>query len=683
MANLLKPTDTLAQGYPKINAAILQAEQSLITADNAMDTANSSIAVSNQALSNSQSTQEQLNQIVIDGDSSVEAAQARVNADNTVTYDTLKERLDAEYQEVSSRLADIATSVKDFGAVGDGVTDDTQAFIDAASSSSKAIYIPQGVYIVNSLVTFNRKTLYGNENVDTIIKLGPSGGLIFNGHFCNAKNFRITAADSDNMPLFGIKLDACNYGAFKNIHISKCNQGLLIGDLSWVNEFEKIITLYCDIGFHMPSSETNNVTFHRCVALENRIGMYFGKPASVIYCFGVNISDCNIEKNKETGLYIRSMGTFNVTGNYIENNNTLGLPDNDKCNVVVGNGTDTEQPLPYVFAFEGNYVYGDGINLCLSTSRSINYSINDNTFRNIGANKYAIKFSRASIHYIHQIDASNNSFDNVINITNEPRALKTVRNGEAVKRSYYYNIDKYVDSVNGSDENGGTADKPYATIDRAIADLPDVINTACKIIVKTGTYSGFTLKGRYGSGSISIEADESATPIFNSGISVQNCNVSITLKGITSISTSDYPIAVLNSSYVTVEGCTIGGEVTSAFDGIMFARGSKGRVNATSVSNYRHAIKSTTNSIINTYDLSGSGNTASFGTLTGGIIAREDNTVASGTSITFNQNGLIVPVSGINQIEAQAASVANDVTTLKNDFNALITKMKASGIMAQ
>ena len=118
MAELIKPTDTLAQGYPKINVAIEQAEQAFTTADNAMDTANSSIAVSNQALANSQSTQEQLNQIVIDGDSSVEAAQARVNADNTITYDTLKERLDAEHQEVSSQLADLANKRTHFKHMG-------------------------------------------------------------------------------------------------------------------------------------------------------------------------------------------------------------------------------------------------------------------------------------------------------------------------------------------------------------------------------------------------------------------------------------------------------------------------------------------------------------------------------------------------------------------------------------
>lgn len=108
MLELIKPTDTLAEGYPKINAAIQKADQAFVVADNAVDTANNALAVANQSLANSQSVQEQLNQVVINGDSSVEAAQARVNADNTVTYDTLKERLDTEYIELSTELANKA-----------------------------------------------------------------------------------------------------------------------------------------------------------------------------------------------------------------------------------------------------------------------------------------------------------------------------------------------------------------------------------------------------------------------------------------------------------------------------------------------------------------------------------------------------------------------------------------------
>lgn len=100
MANLINENDSLNQGRGKLNTAIAQSEEALNKSITAMGTAD-------EALSNSESTQDQLNQVVIDGDSSVEAAQARVNSDDTVTYTTLKERLDAEHDEVTSSLADI------------------------------------------------------------------------------------------------------------------------------------------------------------------------------------------------------------------------------------------------------------------------------------------------------------------------------------------------------------------------------------------------------------------------------------------------------------------------------------------------------------------------------------------------------------------------------------------------
>lgn len=47
MLELIKPTDTLAEGYPKINAAIQKADQAFVVADNAVDTANNALAVAN------------------------------------------------------------------------------------------------------------------------------------------------------------------------------------------------------------------------------------------------------------------------------------------------------------------------------------------------------------------------------------------------------------------------------------------------------------------------------------------------------------------------------------------------------------------------------------------------------------------------------------------------------------
>lgn len=70
----------------------------------------------------------------------------------TYTYPAV----DAVEQSVEERLAQYV-SVKDFGAVGDGVTDDTTAIqnaIDAGIQGNyKEIYFPQGIYVVSSTIT--------------------------------------------------------------------------------------------------------------------------------------------------------------------------------------------------------------------------------------------------------------------------------------------------------------------------------------------------------------------------------------------------------------------------------------------------------------------------------------------------------------------------------------------------
>src|SRR5690625_4263212 len=108
MAELIQKTDTLNEGREKLNEAIKDAEKAKIDSSEAKSTANT-------ALSKSESTQTQLDNIVIDGDSSVEAAQARVDKDGK-TYGTIKERIDTEHGIVTSQLAHEAQQrEEDFG----------------------------------------------------------------------------------------------------------------------------------------------------------------------------------------------------------------------------------------------------------------------------------------------------------------------------------------------------------------------------------------------------------------------------------------------------------------------------------------------------------------------------------------------------------------------------------------
>lgn len=100
MAEHINKTDTLNEGRVKLNEAISDAETAKVTAEGAD-------VKSTQALANSESTQTQLDTIVIEGDSSVEAAQARVD-EKGESHATLKARIDDGFEKTSSQLAEKA-----------------------------------------------------------------------------------------------------------------------------------------------------------------------------------------------------------------------------------------------------------------------------------------------------------------------------------------------------------------------------------------------------------------------------------------------------------------------------------------------------------------------------------------------------------------------------------------------
>ena len=96
---------------PKAEQSISKSAEALSKSQNALNVANGIDAKATNALNLSESAdtlsksvQEQFNQVVIDGDSSVEAAQARVDASGQ-TNPTLKARLDKEHNEVTAQLA--------------------------------------------------------------------------------------------------------------------------------------------------------------------------------------------------------------------------------------------------------------------------------------------------------------------------------------------------------------------------------------------------------------------------------------------------------------------------------------------------------------------------------------------------------------------------------------------------
>jgi len=94
-----------------------------------------------------------------------------------------------------------SVSVKDFGAVGDGVTDDTAA-IQAALTASSVVYMPKGTYLIGSAINMPSQTrLYGDGIDRTTVRATAAGARITNA-----------VARHDNIRLEDFTLDGNNVG---------------------------------------------------------------------------------------------------------------------------------------------------------------------------------------------------------------------------------------------------------------------------------------------------------------------------------------------------------------------------------------------------------------------------------------------------------------------------------------
>ncbi|PFM50190.1 hypothetical protein COJ45_05480 [Bacillus cereus] len=161
---------------------------------------NESSVAKEQAISannTSESVQKQLDTLVVEGDSSVEAAQARTNVDG-ITKPTLKRRIDDDYKEINSLLTDISINIKKFGAhvILEDNTFAIQAAIDSLEGKGGRVLIPEGKFIVSDLKVPSYVTLEGTGR-KSILKQKPGS----------------------NVPLIALKKDTSQMIGIKNLTI--------------------------------------------------------------------------------------------------------------------------------------------------------------------------------------------------------------------------------------------------------------------------------------------------------------------------------------------------------------------------------------------------------------------------------------------------------------------------------
>lgn len=99
-------------------------------------------------------------------------------------------RLDAAYSDIAATIDGYVTPQK-FGAVGDGITDDTSAFQSAIASWSK-IFIPKGEYKITSRLSIPSGMVITGDGIGTVIKSYDDDGTFLVGDNVIIEKFRVS-----------------------------------------------------------------------------------------------------------------------------------------------------------------------------------------------------------------------------------------------------------------------------------------------------------------------------------------------------------------------------------------------------------------------------------------------------------------------------------------------------------
>ncbi|OME62298.1 hypothetical protein BSK59_02170 [Paenibacillus odorifer] len=150
----------------------------------------------------------ELDQAIISGDSGPEAAASRYNPFTGVTHATLPDRLNEEWEQTATQLADITLNIRSFGAAVDGIADDASAIMaahDALPPSGGVVLIP-GVSLIRSPLVFTKQVhLKGSGYATNAVNPStyPKSAILKDGNF-NAITLKANGSSVKKIGVVGL-----------------------------------------------------------------------------------------------------------------------------------------------------------------------------------------------------------------------------------------------------------------------------------------------------------------------------------------------------------------------------------------------------------------------------------------------------------------------------------------------
>lgn len=273
-------------------------------------------------------------------------------------------------------------SVKDFGAVGDGVANDTTA-VQAAVNTGKGVYFPSGTYLLDTITMIDNTHIFGN-GANSILKQNSITGNSYGLLYCQSSSSStfIKNITIQNITLLG-KVVASGFSEF--VHLISCHgvQNLLIDKCN--------ITGFQGDGVYIGSSTTGTLERHN-------------KAVKITNCYFDGINNDN-----RNGVSIIDCDDIEISGNTFINCTRSNMPGaidfepNNDTYAVIRNARVTNNHFENI---GGNVaVIGFELRAAVFTTQPKNFVIANNTYN----------VSRSALHFA--IDSTNYSEPFCINFT--------------------------------------------------------------------------------------------------------------------------------------------------------------------------------------------------------------------------------------------------------------------------
>ena len=215
---------------------------------------------------------------------------------------------------LNNKMQDLV-SVKDFGAVGDGIADDTaaiQAGINLACQYGGNVYLPAGTYKISAALVFSMNS----GATDPIKRPSMSGDGM-------AATTIYQTANANGIEVIGYDPNPAGYCLFQDFTLygyQKNKLGFALKDIAFVT-INNVYLAGWSTGLY--GANVLSSTFNDLVIRFNDGGFYFEPNAAFGFVSEPNaiiMSNCTVGNNDSYGGKVIGAGTFNYTGGSIEAN---------------------------------------------------------------------------------------------------------------------------------------------------------------------------------------------------------------------------------------------------------------------------------------------------------------------------------------------------------------------------